>query len=228
MPYYARKHQLHNSLIYHIMNRGNKKEQVFNRKEDYLYFIQLLKEYCARFEIKLYHWALMPNHYHLLLEINDPENISSCMAGLNRAYTHYHHKVYSTVGFLWQGRYKLQPVQKERYLLACGRYIERNPVKANIVDEAHTYPYSSAAFYCLGGPDGITTEDPTFIEFGSEITRKRKSYVEFLFNSDATEETAFGNLEYPKGDKQFLRKLIKENGRYIPKRRGAPFKRIVA
>ena len=210
------------------MNRGNNKEQVFNCSDDYLHFIYLLKEYSARFKIKLFHWVIMPNHYHLLLEINDPENISSCMAGLNRAYTHYHHKVYTTVGFLWQGRYKLQPVQKERYLLACGRYIERNPVKANLVDKAQNYLYSSAAFYCLGNPDAITAEDPSFIEFGQEITQRRKSYTEFLSNWVTEEEIAFSNLEEPRGDKEFVRKLIKEAGRDMPKRRGSPLKRIVA
>ncbi len=228
MPYYARKHQLNGSLIYHIMNRGNRKDRIFIAQQDYLYFIELLKVYCERFQIKLYHWALMPNHYHLLLEISEPENISGCMAGLNRAYTYYHHKVYATVGFLWQGRYKLQPVQKERYLLTCGRYIERNPVKANIVAEASEYLYSSAAFYCIGRPDEITTMDPSYCEFGQTLNLRQKNYAKFISYAPTDDEITFGNLEEPKGDKQFLRKLIKENGRYLPKRQGCPLKRIVA
>ncbi len=210
------------------MNRGNRKEQIFNHSQDYQHFIKLLGEYCSNFQVKLFHWALMPNHYHLLLEIKNPEEISSCMAGLNRAYTHYHHKSYSTVGFLWQGRYKLQPVQREKYILACGRYIERNPVKASLVEQAHNYPYSSAAFYCLGAQDQITAEDPAFMEFGQKIEQRRNSYIRFLSNPSALDEIAFDQLEQPKGDKQFLRKLIKQNGRYIPKRRGHPLKRIVA
>ena len=97
-----------------------------------------------------------------------------------------------------------------------------------MAEKAQCYPYSSAAFYCLGIPDVITVEDPTFIEFGLEINQRRKNYIEFLSKCASEEEVAFSNLEEPKGDKEFIRKLIKEDGRYMPKRRGCPLKRIVA
>ena len=227
MPYYARKHQLNNSLIYHAFNRSNARIPIFITKEDCDYFVQLLIDYSLKFNVKIYHWVIMPNHYHLLLEINEPENISRLMAGLNRAYTHHYHKAYHTSGFLWQGRFKLQPIQKERYLLACGRYIERNPVRADIVPEAQDYPYSSARFYCLGELDRVTVEDSVFIQFGLDITQRRISYKEFLRNFDSEEERSFVNLEIPQGDKEFIRRLIEEDGRYIPRRRGRTTKRIV-
>lgn len=112
MPYSTRKHQLQNSLVYHVYNRSNARVEVFHRDEDYRYFIKLLTEYAAEFNAKVYHWVVMPNHYHLLLELVDPEVISGCMAGLNRSYACYHHRIYHTAGFLWQGRFKLQPGKK--------------------------------------------------------------------------------------------------------------------
>lgn len=227
MPFYARKHQLNNYLIYHIINRGNRRDVVFSCKADYLYFMQLLKDYTLRFNLKIYHWVLMPNHYHILLEITEPELISRCMAGINRSYTCYYHRTYLTAGFLWQGRFKLQPVQKEDYLLACGRYIERNSVRAHLTLEASDYPYSSARFYCLGIEDGLTVEDPLFITFGSEATSRRLAYREFLCNFDTEEESSLRNLEEPLGNKEFVRRLIREHGRFIPKRRGRPTERIV-
>lgn len=112
----------------------------------------------------------MSNHYHLALELDKPEEISSFIAGLQRSYSCYHHRTYGTSGFLWQGRFKLQPVQKDIYLSAC------------------EYPYSNAAFYCLGRNDGLTTEDSLFSDFGKTSSDRQRSYREFLQNFDREEE----------------------------------------
>lgn len=172
MPPQARRHQLTTSLIYHSFNRSINGAPIFQTEEDHLYFIQLLTTYKLRFFIKIYHWAIMLTHFRLLLEMEYPREISRLMAGLNRAYAHYHHKAHSTLGFLWQGRFGLQPIQKERYLIACGKYIERNPVRANIVPAAHDYSFSSARFYCLGTQDGITDEDPAIARFGTDTMQR--------------------------------------------------------
>jgi len=184
-------------------------------------------DYKHKFKLNIYHWVVMPNHYHLLLEIEEPRNISRFMAGLNRAYTHYHHKKYYTCGFLWQGRFKSQPVQKERYLITCGRYIERNPVRANIALCAQDYPYSSAKFYCLGRADGLSVEDPTFAQFGRRLDQRQAAYQEFLRSFDSEAEDSFRKLEAPQGDKEFINRLVKEQGHYMPRRRGKPKKIII-
>jgi putative transposase len=152
------------------------------------------------------------------------------MAGLHRSYACYHHRVYQTAGFLWQGRFKVQPVEKENYLVTCGRYIERNPVRADLVKEAFEYPYSSAAYYCLGHDDGLAQESPLFISFGNDIESRRAHYSDFLRNFNQEEERCFKDLSNPQGSKEFLRRLAFANGRYLPKRRGRPRppKRIVS
>lgn len=228
MPTYARKYQLGLSLIYHTYNRSNGRMPIFKSKEDFIHFMGLLKRYALRFGLKIYHWVIMSNHYHLLFELEEPKRISRIMAGLSKAYSCYHHNIYSTAGFLWQGRFKLQPVQKDNYLVACGRYIERNPVRAGMINEAHEYPYSSARFYCLGGNDGITVEDPAFLTFGANLISRRNAYIEFLRKFDVEEEKSFNNLEQPIGNKEFLRRLIKENGRFTSMRRGRPREIIIA
>jgi len=226
MPTYARKHQLNTSLIYHIYNRSNGRVAIFNSSQDYLYFIQLLQIYSLKFCIKIYNWVIMRNHYHLLLELAKPEIVSKVMAGIGKSYTNYYHRKYSSSGFLWQGRFKLQPVQEERYLIACARYIERNPIKAGIVKEAQDYPYSSAKFYCLGVADSVTVENPEFISFGLEFSSRMISYSEFLRNFDNEEEKIFNHIETPAGDQGYIRKLLKINGRYLQIKRGKPRKII--
>jgi len=220
MPYYARRHQLTGSLIYHVFNRSATQEPIFHIEEDFQHFMDSLRGYKEKFLLKIYHWVIMNTHFHILLEIADPREISSLMAGIARAYTHYHHKIYGTRGFLWQGRFKLQPVQKERYLIACGRYIERNPVRANIAQEAHDYPYSSARFYCKGLCDGITSQDPIHALFGLENLKRQLNYVEFLRDFNAEEEELFNNFERPVGDEAFIRLLRKLHGRHMPQTQG--------
>jgi putative transposase len=148
------------------------------------------------------------------------------MAGLNRAYTHYHHKVYLSSGFLWGGRFKSQAIQKERYLVACGRYIERNPVKAELANEAQAYLHSSAGFYCNGTPDDLTTEDHFYSEFGNDPETKKRTYTQFLMDFNREEEELFANLEDPLGDMNFIMRLHKQNGRFMPKNEGRPLKHL--
>jgi putative transposase len=227
-PTYSRKHQLQNSLVYHVYNRSNGRSFIYKDVEDFNYFRQLLKEYTKLFDSKLYHWVIMSNHYHLLLEIAAPEQLSRLMAGLNHAYTLYHHKRYDSSGFLWQGRFKAQPIQKESYLLACGRYVERNPVRAHMVTQAADYACSSARYYCLGEEDGLTTENPIYATFGTEIHKRRTSYVDYLRDFDPDAEKSFARLEYPVGDSNFVNKLIRVNGQLLPRKQGQSPKIFVA
>jgi putative transposase len=226
MPTHARKHRLASSLIFHIYNRSNNRVPIFSKEADCRRFIDLLSFYRESFLLRIYHWCIMHTHFHLLLELPDPRRISRVMAGLGRAYTHYHHNAYGTCGFLWQGRFGSQPIQKERYLLACGRNIERNPVRANIVEDAGQYRFSSAGFYCLGARDEITDEDPTIARFGADPTRRRAGYALFLNDFNPEEEALFKNHEAPAGDWEFTRRLQLIDGRPLPQRRGRPRARI--
>lgn len=222
MPSRARRHQLNGTLVFHAYNRSNNRIPIFTRNEDFRHFIGLLKNYRDRFYLKIYHWSLMHTHFHLLLELADPREISRLMSGINRAYTHYHHKVHGTSGLLWQGRFGLQPIQKEPYLKACGRYIERNPVRANIIQNAWEYQFSSARFYCLGFNDGVTHENPLFARYGATISLRRSHYTEYLRDFSAEEEGLFRNDPQPVGDEHFIRRLRFIDGRYLPVGRGHP------
>jgi len=221
MPSFARTHQLKESLVYHIFNRGDDKRCLFHSDEDYQYFINLFSEYAKAQKVAIYHWVLMPNHYHLLAEFKEPEKMSSVMAGLSRAYVHYCHKKYNFVGHLWQGRFKSQPIQKELYIFSCGRYIERNPVKANIVTNAWEYPYSSAAFYCCDKKDNLTNENPLFsATFANESAERQNKYKEYLSAFSAEEDGLFKDVEFPRGSKAFQKRLVRQEGRFLPRRRG--------
>lgn len=221
MPSSARTYQLTQSLLYHIYNRGNAKKEIFHCVEDYKHFIRILTTYSLRKNLKIYHWVIMPNHYHLLAELANPKEISSVMAGIGRAYVHYYHRKYQSAGHLFQGRFKSQPIEKESYLLACGRYIERNAVVAGLSLSAQKYAFSSAAFYVYGKDDSLTKEDPLFFSFGERLSERREKYNEFLRSFNQQEEDVFDSLEYPCGSIEFQSRLIREKGVFLP-RNGRP------
>ena len=219
MPSFARKHQLQASLIYHVMNRGNARQDLFHEPLDYQYFKQVLSKYAATNNLNLYHWALMTNHYHLCLEAPHPEALSKIMAGLQRSYVHYHHRKYHSAGFLFQGRFRSQPIQKERYLLACGRYIEQNPVKAGLTSRAEEYEQSSARFYTAGVADGVTVMSPLYETFGRTPAERRTAYRDFLEQS-TEEHRLFESATASLGDDEFLGRLVRKRGRLVGRRRG--------
>ena len=197
---------------------------MFHNTEDYQRFIRILCRYAKGNKLRIYHWVLMSNHYHLLLELEEPEKLSSIMAGIGRTYVHYHHKTHESVGHLWQDRFKSQAIEKERYLLSCGRYIERNPVKAGIIDSPEDYPYGSAAYYVLGKEDGLTQEDPLFRPFGNQLSQRRERYKEFIRAFDQEEEELFERLESPRGSREFVNRLVRKKGLYLPRKMGRPRK----
>ena len=131
------------NAVYHIITRGNQEQKVFMGDVDYNTYLSLLRVYKKRHKLKLYSWCLMPNHVHFVAQLARKEDLCKFMAGLNRAYTAYFNIKYGKVGHLWQGRFKSKILYKDRYLLDCINYIELNPVRANMIEGAFDYKYSS-------------------------------------------------------------------------------------
>jgi REP element-mobilizing transposase RayT len=102
MPCIPRRQQQAVGLYDHMINRGHNREVVFRTEEDAAYFLHLVERYRQRFAVRLYHYCLMPNHFHVLVRAEDPKELSPWMAGLLRAYVHYHHRRTGFVGHLWK------------------------------------------------------------------------------------------------------------------------------
>jgi len=216
----SRRHQLQDEIAYHLINRGNRKLDIFHSDEDYEKFLELLIRYKENRGLIIYHYCLMPNHYHLEAEIENPEDMSSIMAGINRAYTAYYHKRYNTSGYLWQGRFKSIAIEKEEYMLRCGRYIERNPVKSNIVQCAEDYKYSSARYYSSGVGDKVLTRDKGYDQYGSTEEERRANYRQYLAEYNEEDAGLFGGDKKVIGTREFMYKMSKKNGRLVPARQG--------
>lgn len=138
------------NAYYHVMTRGNQKQNVFLQEDDFEKYLGLLTHYRRKYKFRLYAWCLMPNHVHLIIDVTKPGELAKIMQGLNLAYTKWFNKKYKKVGHLWQGRFKSVAIQKDKYALDCINYIEANPVRAKIRQSILEYPWSSFRTRTLG------------------------------------------------------------------------------
>lgn len=144
MPRGARRQS--QSRVYHIIVRGNDRQNIFRSIEDKERFLETLmvKRRDRNFEYLAY--CLMDNHVHLIIDQGE-EDIAKIMQSINIRYAHYFNKRYDKIGHLFQDRFKSEVIEDERYLLAAVRYIHNNPVKAGMVAKPADYIWSSYNSY---------------------------------------------------------------------------------
>ena len=141
MPRTARASQ--GGYCYHVLNRGNARRMVFHKDADFAGFLKLLAEAGDRVPKRLLAYCIMPNHFHFVLwPINDGD-LSNYMMWLMTAHVRRYHKHYHSSGHVWQGRFRAHPIQEDDHLLTVIRYIERNPLRAGLVERAEQWRWSS-------------------------------------------------------------------------------------
>jgi putative transposase len=129
--------------IYHVLNRGNSKQVVFLKDQDYQSFLDLMRESLKDFSLDLYAYCLMPNHFHFILRCRKAEDLSPWMQWLMTSHVRRYHKHYGGSGHVWQGCFKSFLIQGDEYLLSVLRYVEANPLRAGLVSVAHEWEWSS-------------------------------------------------------------------------------------
>ena len=130
-------------ICYHVINRGNARATVYHSRRDYAAFLTLMKLASERIPMRILAFCLMPNHFHLVLWSYCDGDISRWMHWLLTSHAKRHHRINRTSGRIWQGRFKAFPIQQDRHLLTVLRYVERNPLRANLVRRATDWRWSS-------------------------------------------------------------------------------------
>jgi len=128
-----------------VLNRGNGRRAVFHKHGDYAAFLKLLTQAGQRTSVRLLAYCLLPNHFHLALWPQGDGELSAYMMWLLTAHVRRYHQHYHSSGHVWQGRFRAFPIQEDDHLLTVLRYIERNPVRAGLVEQAQDWRWSSAA-----------------------------------------------------------------------------------
>ena len=131
----------------HIIQRGNNRQVCFASEDDFIAYVHWLTEYAKEFGVKVHAWVLMTNHVHLLATPMTEGGISKMMQALGRRYVRYFNYTYQRTGTLWEGRFKSCVISAEEYFFICQRYIELNPVRADMVAHPADYKWSSYRFH---------------------------------------------------------------------------------
>jgi len=165
---------------YHLIARGNNRLFLFEVPEGFETFRGLLKKSKQKYAWKLSHYCLMANHLHLLGQVGKGSELPRLMQFLLFEYSRWYRKKIGYVGHLWQGRYKSPQIEQESYFLECGRYIERNPLRAGVVQRTEDYPWSSYRHYALGEINPLIDEDPYYSQLGLDSATRQQRYREFV------------------------------------------------
>lgn len=147
-------------FVYHVLNRGNGQSDVFNKDDDFAAFVSLMREAHEKVPMRLTGFCLMTNHFHLLLWPHTDGDLSRWMQWLMTSHVRRYHRHYNTSGHVWQGRFKAFPVQSDEHYLTVLRYVERNPLRANLVDRSQDWEWSSLKPTERSAPEGLISEGP--------------------------------------------------------------------
>lgn len=162
-------------LIYHVLARGNNKELIFKETNDYYFFLRKLLERKQKYDFQLFCYALLPNHFHLLIRNSDTTSLSTIMKSQLVSYSQYFNRKYDRVGHVFQDRFKSFVCAKDPYLVSLISYIHQNVKRANLVQEASDYEFSSLRTYLYKKRNPLV--DIQFITNFLEETFGRKGTV---------------------------------------------------
>jgi putative transposase len=218
MPRIARL--LATNYPHHITQRGNNRETVFFDEEDRKFYLRILKKYSNQWHFDIWAYCLMPNHVHILAVPRREESFARGIGATNLVYTQYFNHRYKRSGRLWQNRFFSAVIEKESFLWSVARYIEKNPVRANIVKRAEDYMWSSARSHLLREEDDILTgeswlEENEFIAY-REFLRQENQKIEDSIRKVTSAGRPFGSEEFIK----ILEKILKQD--ILPQKAGRP------
>jgi len=174
MPRKAR--QKSKSGVYHIIMRGINRQILFHEAEDNHLFLQTLKFYKEPCGYNLYAYCLMSNHIHLMLKV-DLEPLEQIMRRICGKFVYWYNNKYDRTGYLFQDRFKSEPVENDAYFLTVLRYIHQNPLKAGLVEDLKQYPWSSFNAYITGSR--LVDTDYVLRMFNDNNNAALKSFISF-------------------------------------------------
>ena len=164
----------------HVIQRGNNRQVCFVGDQDFSVYTDRLKQYSEEFSVDIHAWVLMTNHVHLLVTPKKTGSVSKMMQALGRYYVRYFNRMYCRTGTLWEGRFKSNLVQTERYFLACQRYIELKPVRAAMVSDPGDYVWSSYQSHALGRNVEMWKPHSEYLNLGHTPNERQCAYRALL------------------------------------------------
>jgi len=163
-------------LAHHVTQRGNNQQIIFKKSADYFEYSRLVVKYSALNELEILAFCLMPNHVHFIVIPKNSEDLSITFQLVNMQYARYVHQKKGTSGHLWQGRF-YSCAMDDSHLYRALRYVERNPVRGQLVKFAWDYPWSSARWHL-----GLSKKSRIYLK-GTTIVNQNE-WEEYLTEGD--------------------------------------------
>ncbi len=213
----------------HVIQRGNNRDPIFAADADYSFYLRCLKEAADTHSLKVHAYVLMTNHVHLLVTPKTEFSLSKTLQSIGRRYVQYFNFTYQRTGTLWEGRYKSTLIDSERYLLTCMRYIEMNPVRADMVAHPSEYPWSSYHANAQGSENELLAWHELYRRLGRTDDERQSAYRQ-LFRAQVSKADVDAirdatNKGWALGDELFSEKVAALTARRaMPLPRGRPRK----
>jgi putative transposase len=203
--------------IYHVTSRGDRREAIYRDDPDRQAQLAVIGQAMDRFEAQVLAYCQMGNHYHLVLHTRQA-NLSRTMRHINGVYTQHFNRRHGLVGHLFQGRFKAILVDRDAYLLALCRYVERNPVAAGLVEDAGDWVWSSynAHVGAVSAPDWLDTDGLHGYLLGRPVTGDKdhataaRRYAALVAKASAQDESFWGQglrQQVFLGDDDFVQRM---------------------
>lgn len=213
----------------HVIQRGNDGADCFRETGDYMLYLLQLRQLSEERGCALHAYCLMTNHVHLLLTPASQESCSGLMRDLGQRYVQSFNRRHGRTGTLWEGRFHSSVVESARYVLACYRYIESNPVRARMVNHPTGYAWSS--YWANAGlrADALLSPHKEYLALATAAMERAKTYAALFENpldgnlTRSIREAV--NSGHPLASESFKAALAATTGRTLrPKRPGRPSK----
>lgn len=215
---------------HHVIQRGNDRQPIVRDDADREKLVALLTEQSAIFKVAVHAYVIMDNHFHLLVTPATGEGLPKMMQAVGRSYVRYFNNLYQRTGTLWEGRYRSNLIESERYLLTCMVYIDLNPVRAGVVTQPADFRWSSHR-HCIGlASDKLVTPHALFWGLGNTPFAREAAYVQMvqagLATSEAVQLTQSALSGWALGADEFMSALQQVTSqRLVPGKAGRPLKK---
>jgi putative transposase len=163
-------------LAVHVCQRGIDRRTIYLDDGDHARYLKALAAEASRYGLDVHAHTLMSNHYHLIATPRSETALAETMQQTNSSYTRYFNRKYDRTGPLWNERPRVIPLEDERQWFTCLRYVELNPLRANMVTAPEEYPWSSYRVHAFSHPCDWLVLHHLYIALGATGAERQAAY----------------------------------------------------
>lgn len=211
----------------HVIQRGNNRQACFLADRDYLVYLSMLQACATLASCTIHAYVLMTNHVHLLITPECATSPGKLMKALGQRYVQYVNRRYRRTGTLWEGRFRSCIVDDDRYFLSCQRYIELNPVRAEMVEHPRQHRWSSYLANAEGATNRLLSPHQLYISLADGSAERQATYRDLFQVELPSEHVEFirraTNGNFALGDAAFIKRASDVLEQYVaPRHAGRP------